>query len=420
MRLGDRALAVMAVLFLACPGILSAAERPATSARRSAASWERPNAAGWVMWRSRKWHDENELTQLALAVPSSTRGMPAPSTSLRTPPHSGSQARPRIPQLVAPPPAEPARTEEHATPPARATASPRPTATVPFALGPGDGMTITVWGYPELSVETIVLPDGTISLPLLGALPAAGLTAAGLSEQIADALTQQVLDPPNVTVIVTTLRSRTFSVLGEVGTPGIFPLWGERINVLEALAQAGGVGPRALPHQVRLVRAAASGVRESLPLDLADLVEHPETDPTLQPGDLLFVPGQDVRRKVCVLGEVAIPGLYALSDGMTVVEALTAAGWTTPSAALGSVMVARRSSGDRKTFFRVNAVRVVKKQDWSQDLTLQPGDIVYVPAHFFASVANYVRFFTSNVEPTAATYLRVYDASNPASYIVTR
>ena len=54
------------------------------------------------------------------------------------------------------------------------------------------------------------------------------------------------------------------------------------------------------------------------------------------------------------------------------------------------------------------------------DFQLQPGDIVYVPKQFFAKVGDYVGFFTSTVEPAAHTYLRVYDATNPANMIVDR
>ena len=143
----------------------------------------------------------------------------------------------------------------------------------------------------------------------------------------------------------------------------------------------------------------------------------------MRPGDVVYVPGQATRRKVCVLGQVKVAGLYTLSPHMTVVEALTAAGWVEPSGVLNSVIVARRGSGgdhgDQK-FFRVDARRVITQRDWSQDLPLQPGDIVYVPEHFVAKLGEFVGFFTARVEPVAHTYLRVYDATNPASYLVDR
>ena len=292
-----------------------------------------------------------------------------------------------------------------------------------FLLGPGDTLKVTVWGYPELSEQTTILPDGTISYPLIGMTRAAGLTAQGFSEELGSALAPHLVGAPKVNVAIAEMRSRRFSVMGDVPKAGAFPLWGDDVTVLEAVAQAGGMGTRALPADVKIFRTNSEGVRESLPVDLTALLTQPDAaraDLRLQPGDVVYVPSQDTQRKVCVLGEVNSPGLYSLTPKMTVVEALTAAGWAKPSGVTTSVMVARRTSDGAKEFHKVNLQRVVKHQEWAQDMVLAPGDIVYVPEHFISVVADFVNFFSTRVETAAHAYLRVYDSTDPASYVVDR
>lgn len=387
-----------------------------------------------------------------------------------------------------------------------------------FVLGPGDELKVTVWGYPEISEQVVILPDGTVSYPLIGSLQAAGLTVQQLAGAISRALESQIR-APKVSLIVTQLRSRQFSIVGEVERPGSFSLWSDQLSVLEAVAQAGGLKPTAIAQEIELLRPAGAGQpRRSIPVDLTAVVgqhgrgatatvtvqpgdvvyvptqlgrpkisvlgevnapglyapslaggrsatvletlaqagglkpsavpqeitilrsagphqprrvilvnlaaalerQNPSLVPEVRPGDVVYVPSQAERRKVCVLGEVVVPGLYPLAPRMSVVEALSAAGWAKPSGVLSSVMVVRRAETGQQRVFQLNAQRIISKQDWSQDLALEPGDIVYVPEHVIAKIGDFVSFFTSKVEPAAHTYLRIYDATNPANVIVDR
>ena len=295
-------------------------------------------------------------------------------------------------------------------------------ATPDFVLGPGDELKMTVWGYPELSEQVIILPDGTVSYPLIGSLKAAGLTTRELATTISRALEAQI-HSPNVSLVVSQMRSRQFSVVGDVERAGTFPLWNDQVTVLEAVAQAGGLKSTALAQDTAVLRVSAQGhARQVISASLAMALEDGDSKAflTLQPGDVVYVPSQSDRRKVCVLGEVAAPGLYALTPKMTVVEGLTAAGWAKPSGVLRNVMVVRRSETGEQEFFKLDAQRIITKQDWTQDLPLKPGDIVYVPEHLIAKIGEFVSFFSSQVEPAAHAYLRVYDSVNPANVVVDR
>ena len=291
-----------------------------------------------------------------------------------------------------------------------------------FLLGPGDELKVTVWGYPELSEQVVILPDGTVSYPLIGSLKAAGITAQELTEKITQLLETQI-QSPKVNLAVSQLRSRQFSVIGDVERAGSFPLWNDHISVLEALAQAGGLKNTAATTEIKVLRTSAGGPNHTLiPISLASVLENKTTTEEwfMKPGDVVFVPSQSDRRKVCVLGEVTVPGLYPFTPNMSVVEALTAAGWTKASGVLGSVMVVRRGEGQQQEFYKLDAQRIISKQDWSQDLALKPGDIVYVPEHIIAKIGDFVSFFSSKVEPAAHAYLRVYDSINPSNVVVDR
>jgi polysaccharide export outer membrane protein len=93
-----------------------------------------------------------------------------------------------------------------------------------FLLGPEDELEITVWGNKDLTRITAVRPDGLISMPIIGDVQAAGLTADALAQRIADRLKQFVATNPSVSVSVRELNSYSVYVLGEVTKPGKFQL----------------------------------------------------------------------------------------------------------------------------------------------------------------------------------------------------
>lgn len=319
------------------------------------------------------------------------------------------------------PPAPAAAEEEVVVPPPQPLAVPPPvaqpdSAPVPykqFPLGPGDELTLTVWGYPELSVKGIViLPDGTVSCPLVGSVPAEGLTADELAANLQQALARHI-PSPKVTLMLTTMRSRHFSVIGAVKKPGLYPFWNDEMTVLEALAQAEGMLETALPAEVKVFRQGGNG--EVADVDVRELLSSDAKAGAfrLQPGDLVYVPSFALQQKVSVLGQVNLPGMYPLEAGMTVVDALSRAGWIPTSGAMDSVIILRRVDEGKPEILRINAHRAIVQRDVSQAPLLQPGDVVYVPEKFFSRIGNFVNSLTAGPESGSRTALRVYDVSNP-------
>lgn len=160
-----------------------------------------------------------------------------------------------------------------------------------YRVGSGDVLKISVWKHDELSQPTVtVRPDGAISLPLLGDVPAAGRSTTEISTEVATRLRQFFQDQPPVTVQVAEAKSYRIYVFGEVQKPGEF-VPGAEITVLQSLALAGGFTRFGNPDRIIVVRRDARGERR-IPFDFSGVVERGELQQNLalQPGDVVVVP----------------------------------------------------------------------------------------------------------------------------------
>jgi polysaccharide export outer membrane protein len=158
-----------------------------------------------------------------------------------------------------------------------------------FVLGVNDVVHISVWKNPELSVDGRVRPDGTITMPLIGDIKAAGRAPSALKVEITKRLQSFVRDEGAiVSVAVTEVNSYRFTVGGQVERAGMFNAK-YFVTASEAIAMAGGLNRYANPHRVVLVRSDPRGPRR-IPLDYERIAsgEHPEEDLVLVSGDTIF------------------------------------------------------------------------------------------------------------------------------------
>jgi polysaccharide biosynthesis/export protein len=158
-----------------------------------------------------------------------------------------------------------------------------------FVLGVNDAVHISVWKNAELSVDARVRPDGTITMPLLGDIHAAGRTPSALKAEITKRLQSYVRDEnTNVSIAVTEVNSYRFTVAGNVEHAGVLTAK-YYVTASEAVAMAGGLNRFANPHKLTLVRNDERGLRR-IPLDYARIAsgQHPEEDLVVAAGDTLF------------------------------------------------------------------------------------------------------------------------------------
>ena len=144
-------------------------------------------------------------------------------------------------------------------------------------LAPGDKVRVTVYGEDKISGEYQIDNAGSLSLPLAGTIQAAGLTKPELEQQLTRHLQSQYLRNPKVTVDVVSFRP--FYVLGEVAKPGEYQ-FRSGLNVLSAIAIAGGATYRANSSKVLIQRSGT-----------AQVTEYPQSPTVLvMPGDVVRVP----------------------------------------------------------------------------------------------------------------------------------
>lgn len=145
-------------------------------------------------------------------------------------------------------------------------------------LQPGDKIRINVYGEDKLSGEYEIDQSGQISLPLAGTIEAVGLTQAELEQALAKKFRSEYLKNPKVTVTIATLRP--FYMMGEVTRPGEYP-YKSGLNILTALAIAGGPTYRASRNTVQIQRRGETSMRDypisaSVPVLPGDVIRVPE------------------------------------------------------------------------------------------------------------------------------------------------
>jgi len=238
-------------------------------------------------------------------------------------------------------------------------------------VGPGDTLSVTVFGQPDLAARVTVTADGTITLPLLGEAAVAGLSPAEISRFVAEALQKKgLVNRPEVAVDVILVRSQAVSLLGEVLRPGRYVIPGE-LTLLELLSQAGGLLPNAGTAAV-VMRTVPGAPPQRYEIPLAPKQEPWQRfyDMPLQAGDVVQIAQQP---QFFVYGEVNNAGAYFMQPQLNVMRALALAGGLTPRASERRVDIRRTDPATgRSQTFRVEL-----------DTRVEPGDVVYVNERFF-------------------------------------
>lgn len=275
-----------------------------------------------------------------------------------------------------------------ATPPPAAETAP---ADADFQVGPGDMLQIEVWQEPAISGRFAIGRTGSVDYPLLGQFPAAGKTADEIATAMGAALRKGYVKNARVSVRVVDFHSFRVAVVGAVKQPGVFYLHGHS-DLFSVILLAGGIDTQ-VPGIVSVVRggegAGPDGTAKVLTADLGTYLRTGDRSQnlTLQPDDLVFVPGVgsgapvDPKRAITVVGEVKSPGVFEPAGGDTVLSVVLRAGGTTEFAARNGTRVYR--GGDGAKAIDVKLADILEHGERKKDLALKPGDLVVVPARLF-------------------------------------
>jgi polysaccharide biosynthesis/export protein len=165
-----------------------------------------------------------------------------------------------------------------------------------YVIGPLDTLQVSVFQEQDISANGIVVDAaGSISMPLIGRLAAAGLTTTELAEKVREKLADRFYVNPQVTVTVSSSVSQRVTVQGEVTEPGIYPIQGPT-TLLDAIALAKGETENAALREVVVVRFI-DGKRSGAVFDMQRIRRGDDADPAVQARDTIIV-GHSVSKKV--------------------------------------------------------------------------------------------------------------------------
>ena len=158
-----------------------------------------------------------------------------------------------------------------------------------YKIGPGDVLTISVWKEEGLQQEVLIRPDGGMSFPLAGDLLAGGKTVTQLQELLANKIKQYIPDPV-VTVSVRQIQNNKVFVVGKVNRPGEY-IGTSYIDVLQALAMAGGLNAYASSNNIKILRRENGNIKSmSFEYDEVAGGFNLKQNIILQSGDVVVVP----------------------------------------------------------------------------------------------------------------------------------
>lgn len=158
-----------------------------------------------------------------------------------------------------------------------------------YQLHQGDRVLVSVWREDALQRELIVLPDGSVTFPLIGRIEVAGLSTPEVEQRIAIKL-KEYFPEPIVTVVIIGIEGNRAYVMGKVIRPGPLIISGP-ITVLQAISIVGGFDRFADENGVKLIRTKSDG-QEILPVNYKDIIsgKNMSTNVQLLAGDTIVVP----------------------------------------------------------------------------------------------------------------------------------
>jgi polysaccharide biosynthesis/export protein len=253
-----------------------------------------------------------------------------------------------------------------------------PAVAAEYVIGVADVVAISVLDNRDLDSVASVNPGGKISLPLIGEVQAAGLTAAELTRRLTDEYAKKVRSPV-VTVSLREVNSYRFYFVGKVARPGMYTSRSE-VTLLQAISIAGGVLDGADLAQAYVARGKAR-----VPVDFVRLMRQGDLTQniTLNADDTIVLP-DNPQHVIYVMGEVRQPGMlpFVKERNWTATKAVAAVGGFTQYASRGRSYIIREDGGKKLTI-PIDFNDLMKNPEAGKDVPLSAGDILVIPQSLF-------------------------------------
>ena len=238
-----------------------------------------------------------------------------------------------------------------------------------YLLGKGDSIRVVIFQNPDLTVETRVTENGTISYPLVGAIRVGGLSIPEAERTIAKALSDGgFIQKPQVNIVLLANRGNQVSVLGAVNRPGRYPLETFNTRLSEMVAIAGGITVTGADLVILTGARDGQPFRREIDIPAMFLDDKLDSDTVVSGGDVLFVYRMPI---YYIYGEVQRPGSSRIERGMTVRQALAQSGGPTFRGTERRLRIYRRVGGS------------VQSITPNLNDPIQPDDVLYVNESLF-------------------------------------
>jgi protein involved in polysaccharide export with SLBB domain/capsular polysaccharide biosynthesis protein len=256
-----------------------------------------------------------------------------------------------------------------------------------LTLGPGDVVTLALYGQPELTrQEVAIAPDGMINFLEATNVLATGLTIDELRVKLDDALSQY-RRAPRTMITPIAFKSKKYYMLGKVMVKGVYTL-DRPITVIEAIARArgfeNGLVDRNIIDLADYQRSFLMRDGKRIPLNFEKLFQEGDLTQNIaiEPGDYVYFPSTNLR-EVYVVGEVRLPGTVSHTPDLTIIGAIAARGGYTDRAYKTKVLVVRGSI-NHPELIAVDTHAILDAR--ATDFRLKPKDIIYVNSRPFIRV----------------------------------
>ena len=297
-----------------------------------------------------------------------------------------------------------------------------------YLIGPGDVITLNIYAHPEFSGIYNVLPDGSVTLPLVGTIFLETLNLNEARKLLEKEFSTQILRP-ELNITIKQERPVKVSLVGEVKRPGIYSLTTKEQTLLnpgqptkisgnprllDAIQQAGGITSNANLKEVQLIRRySSSGEKKVANLNLIEVITKGDQDynPIIFDGDIIKIPKADqlpeniitlaesnlspATISVSVIGSVKSPGIKQLKTNSTITQAVLIAGgpieWNSSKGNIELVRILRNGTISRKKF-NFNSKKISDNYP-----KLSDGDIVFVKSNALGKTTKALKAITDPI-----------------------
>ena len=245
-----------------------------------------------------------------------------------------------------------------------------------YTLGSGDSIRVLVFQNPDLTLDTRVSENGTITYPLIGSVKIGGMPLAEAESTIAAALRAGgFVQQPQVNIVLMQVRGNQVSVLGAVNRPGRFPLESFNTKLSDMLANAGGINAGIGNNGGGADQIIIVGTRQGVPfrkeIDVPNMFVNdlPGDDIEVTAGDVIYVP---IAPQYYIYGEAQRPGSFRIKRNMSFQQAVAEAGGPSLRGTERGMKLFRRDASGQMQTTRIKPTDLV-----------QPDDVIFVTESLF-------------------------------------